>query len=164
MWANCSVIVWWGPVALRTPKWRFNSRVNRIVRILSSRNRDYKWRGRSCWFSQFISNTWPTDLCTNQAISYIEYSRYKNKFTQVTGTVNIFIKRVLCLITTTDNNDVTPLISQGGNVLRKIVHLGGMVRDVLTVRKIYSTHLSGTQLYQLHLLPSNLWYFISTHQ
>ncbi len=31
-------------------------------------------------------------------------------FTQVTGTVN-FIKRVLCLTITTDNNDVTPRIS-----------------------------------------------------
>ncbi len=76
-------------------------------------------------------------------------------FTTVTGTVNIFIKRVLCLITTTDNN-ITPLISQGGNVSRKIVHLGGMVRDQLTVRHTYSAHLSGTQLYQLHLLPSEL--------
>ncbi len=53
-------------------------------------------------------------------------------FTTVTGTVNIFIKRVLCLTTTTDNN-IAPLISQGGNVLRKIVHLGSMVRYVLTV-------------------------------
>ena len=54
-------------------------------------------------------------------------------FTQVTGTVNVFIKRVLRLTITTDNNNVAPLISQGGNVSRKIVHLGGMVRDVLTV-------------------------------
>ena len=54
---------------------------------------------------------------------------------------------------TTDSN-VIPLISQGGNVLKKIVHLGGMVRNVLTVRHTYSAHLSGTKLYQLHLLPS----------
>ncbi len=45
----------------------------------------------------------------------------------------MIIKRVLCLTITTDNNNVAPLISQGGNVSRKIVHLGGMVRYVLTV-------------------------------
>ena len=57
--------------------------------------------------------------------------------------MNVFIKCVLCLTITTDNNSVTPLISEGGNVLRKIVHLGGMVRDVLTV---YKTHLFSTLL------------------
>ena len=45
----------------------------------------------------------------------------------------MFFKRILRLAITTDNNNVAPLISQGGNVLRKIVHLGGMVRYVLTV-------------------------------
>ena len=68
----------------------------------------------------------------------------------------MFFKRILRLEITTDNNDVAPLISQGRNVLRKIIHLGDMVRDVLTVRDTYSAHLSGTQLYQLHLLPSDL--------
>ena len=68
----------------------------------------------------------------------------------------MFFKRILRLTITTDNNDVTPLISQGGNVSRKIVHLGSMVRDVLTVRHTYSAHLTGTKLYQLHLLPSDL--------
>ena len=68
----------------------------------------------------------------------------------------MFFKRILRLAITTDNNNVAPRISQGRNVLRKIVHLGGMVRDVLTVRHTYSAHLSGTQLYQLHLLPSEL--------
>ena len=51
----------------------------------------------------------------------------------------------------TTGSNVIPLIS---NVLKKIVHLGGMVRNVLTVRHTYSAHLSGTKLYQLHLLPS----------
>ena len=69
--------------------------------------------------------------------------------------MNVF-KKYLRLAITTDNNNVAPLISQGGNVSRKIVHLGGMVRDVLTVRHTYSAHLSGTKLYQLHLLPSDL--------
>ena len=76
-------------------------------------------------------------------------------FTRVTGTVNVLLN-VLYLKITTDNNNVAPLISQGGNVLRKIVHLGGMVRYiyVVTVKTVYSAHLLGTQLYQLHLLPS----------
>ncbi len=68
----------------------------------------------------------------------------------------MFFKRILRLAITTDNNNVAPHISQGENVLRKIVHLGGMVRDVLTVRHTYSANLSGTQLYQLHLLSSDL--------
>ncbi len=63
-------------------------------------------------------------------------------FTTVTGTVNISIKRVLCLtITTGNNNDVTPLISQGEDVSMKIVNLGGMVRDLLTVRHTYESPL-----------------------
>ncbi len=68
-------------------------------------------------------------------------------FTTVTGiatAVNVFIKInvVLCLTTITgNNNDVTLLISQRGNVLRKTVHLSGMVRDVLTVRNTYDSPL-----------------------
>ena len=49
----------------------------------------------------------------------------------------MFFKRILRLAITTDNNNVAPLISQGGNVSSKIVHLGGMVRDVLTVRHMH---------------------------
>ncbi len=62
-------------------------------------------------------------------------------FTTVTGTVNVSIKCILCLKFTTGNNNVTPLISQGENVLRKIVNLGGTVRDVLTVRNTYESPL-----------------------
>ena len=52
------------------------------------------------------------------------------------------LKRVLCLAITTGNNiNVTPLISQGENVLRKIVNLCGMVREVLTVRNTYESPL-----------------------
>ena len=55
----------------------------------------------------------------------------------------MFLRVLRLTITTGNNNNVTPLISQGENVLRKVVNLGDIhvVRDVLTVRNTYDSPL-----------------------